>query len=191
MKPNLFRKLNPFKKKSPTDRLISTLTDSVTIMFQNQMNDTMASAMSSMAYELPRGNRQSDKDDSAEQNRIYASAISMTNGNRDNANRVPDPIGITSFRGDKMAPEQRHEAQDIIDTINEANEINSTGAYRTEDSIIEEHQEPSQGDDIIADMFKGIADFFAPIARSVAACLGAVVSILILTKMTKVVESIG
>lgn len=194
----------PWTKVSPGQQLLADMKKSMISAMEEQMsfcfcmtNGTTEAATKKLFKTILGGKKvplitADEKEDRAEQDRIYASTMSIVNGDRNAVQYPPDEIQMNAFTNDTLTEEEREEANDIIDIINEANQINRTGVYRTEESLRKETEEPNEekpsslGEILLNQVFR-IVQPMINLSMSLAATM---LTIAFMTKFIQVLEKL-
>ena len=135
------------------------------------------------------------KEEEGEQTSIYSEVMGAVNGDRDVVHRIPEEIDISAFVNDAVDPELRESIYDCIDAINEANEINRTGAYRTKESVQkanEESQARGQTNNMSSwsDVLSMVTNAIQPLLVMCINFCMSLVAILLMTKFAAAIEKI-
>lgn len=202
---------NPFRKSlTPSQQMIREMKTAALGNIQNQMADLIIGIFSgATAYNdkkkykiIMRGKAVEElhadpKDEEADQDAIYSNFMAMMNGDRDIAYDVPSEIEINAFDNDSLTDEQRNEIYDIIDTINEANDINRDGIFRTEESVKKEEEESRRKAESsntnlhdTNNIKDAINDIIRPIVNLVTAMFTSIITLIVMSKFASIIDRI-
>lgn len=136
------------------------------------------------------------KKEEEEQDSIYSEFMSVMNGDPDIVYDIPPEIEINAFDNDSRTEEERDEIYNIIDAINEANDINRDGTYRTPESVRKEEEESRQKASAetnrsqTTNIREIVAEIIKPIVNTMVVMFTSIVSLIMISKVSDIIDKI-